>query len=152
MQESEMVMAKAYTKETAFGAGLDTRACIWWGTLCAWDWFRNRQASSVKDALDVCVRWYQNPTEENRAQAGQLLDTGNQSPAISMLLRAVFYTGNVAPKDCPPVNLHADMPRKMVASCLDMLLAKAPVVQREEHVARFEQLLQEISPTSVHTN
>lgn len=138
-------MTKVYTKEPAFAAELDNRSCIWWGTLCAWDWFRARNAADVKLALDICVRWYHDPSEENRIAAGKQLDNEQLDKTVTMLLRAIFFTGNVAPKDCPAVMLDANTSRLMVASCLDMLLAKAPAVQRDDYANRFEQIRREMA-------
>ena len=136
-------MSKVYTKEQAFAAEMDIRTCIWWGVLCAWDWFRAKDSQSVKLALDTCVRWYYDPSETHRIAARELA-TEEQNPAVLMLLRAIFFTGNVAPEKCPEVTLDAKTSKVMVASCLDILLAKVPVVQRDKYVDRFEQLYREV--------
>ena len=135
---------RVFSTDAELTANLDVRTCIWWGTLCAWDVVREVDAAKSKPAFDLIVQWYQLGTEELRRQAGIVADSKQYPSAITVLLKAIFMTGSLAPANCPDVFCDPKITRRMVGASLDTMLSKVAAPTRASQAARFEKILRDL--------
>ena len=135
---------RVFSTDTQLTAKLDIRTCIWWGTLCAWDVVRDGDVAADKPAFDLIVQWYQHGTDELRRQAGAWGDSEQFSSGISVLLKAIYVTGSLAPPDCPEVHCDPNVARRMVGASLDTMLSKFAAPVRAAQSVRFEEILHDL--------
>lgn len=120
-------------------AALPHREAIWWACLCA----RHGSGaaslpSDLSDAVDIAIRWINEPTETHREPARAKLDgTGDLgSPAGCLALAVAGTGGSLLAPSLPVVAPDATVTPQAVAGCLLMLSTEgdaAGIPDRERH-------------------
>jgi hypothetical protein len=132
-----------FSKEKGIGRSLGLREFIWRGVLCVWDRMRDSEHQSDDEAIDLCVAWYQEPSETLRCEAEAVASRSACDVPMQFLLRAIFYTGNIAPDGCPAVVLEQYVARVMVRAAVDTILAKGPLADREKIANRMLEIFEQ---------
>jgi hypothetical protein len=66
---------------------------IWWGSLCAWEFYRPDAGADATPALEVVVHWLQEPGEQLRRDAEKAARRAGLASPAGALSMAVFVSG-----------------------------------------------------------
>jgi hypothetical protein len=77
---------------------------IWWGSLCAWEFYRPEAAAHEAEALHAVVSWLQERSDPlRRAAESAARHAGVATPAGALALAVFFSGGSLAPAGLPEV-------------------------------------------------
>lgn len=106
---------------------LERRAAIWWGTLCAWQFYRPTPPAEADRCLKAAVAWLNEPSEANRREAYMAGHAAhNTTPAGNLALAVFFESGSMAPVGQPEVPVKPHYMPQSLASAITLALKLSP--------------------------
>ncbi|OAI41313.1 hypothetical protein AYO40_03395 [Planctomycetaceae bacterium SCGC AG-212-D15] len=120
---------------------LPLREAIWWGCLCAWQFYRPQLPAAADHALKVVVAWVQEPAEETRREAPTAADRAGLATPAGALARAVFLSGgSISLPGLPEVSPEPFLANKFVAVAVLAASWEAhpkPIAERQQQYLKL---------------
>jgi hypothetical protein len=141
-----------YTDGIRFAAyALPCRGAIWWGCLCVWSIHRPAPPEKIAAALSRVVAWIQEPDEENRRAAENVIEVAGKSSPAGGLAAAIFLSGdNIAPVGQPEVKPKAFLWSKVLAGTVVSAAKRVSPEKVKESERQFVALAIGVAEMGIH--
>jgi hypothetical protein len=130
---------------------LPSRGAIWWGSLCVWSIYRPTPPEKIAAALNAVTAWVQEPDEQSRRAAEQVINVAGLDTPAGGLAAAVFFTGeNIAPPTQPEVKPMPYLWSKILAGALGRAATLGPPEKKKERERQFLSLAVDVAELRNH--
>jgi hypothetical protein len=130
---------------------LPSRAAIWWGSLCAWSIYRPKPPEKIATTLNAVTAWVQEPDEQSRRAAEEVINIAGLDTPAGGLAAAVFFTGeNIAPPTQPEVKPKPYLWSKILAGAVGKATTVGPAESKRERERQFLNLALDVAELRNH--